>query len=789
MKQSYVFRFSFLLIAILILSPVKMFPQGSNSVIQQVINQVNIDSLMYFVKELSGNVPTVIGGQPYTIVSRYKSNPSNDKAGEYIKQKLDSYGAVTSFQSFSTTGKNIIGVKTGSVYPNRKYIICAHFDDVPSGATAPGADDNASGTAGVIEAARIFKNYTFPYTIVYALWDEEEQGLVGSAYYATQASAANDSILGVFNMDMIAWDSNNDNLAEIHTRATGNSLDLSAKMLEINSAYAIGLNAVIKNPGLTASDHASFWNKNYGAVLLIESYSNDFNAYYHTTSDLITYFNQPYFLKSAKLVIGAIATMAMNYNVQIEHTPVASANYSGNILVTANVVSSLAIGTGNSSPKLYYRTWNGTAFTQFNMVDPTSLRNTANAYNFIIPAQTQATIVQYYIAAQDSGNNIVVTSPKGGSGSNPPGSTPPPAFHQFFVANTSMAFEDTANTVSNWIVSGPWGTTTTKYVSAPYSYTESPAGNYSSNATSLLTMANAVNLGDFLGASLEFDSQWDIETDWDYGQVQISTDNGATWTALTGIYTNPGTGSFQPNGQPLYDGTQSSWVKENINLSAYKNKSVKLRYYFRSDGSLNQDGWYVDNIRLKTYSGVPVELTAFSINSDDETVMINWMTATELNNKGFYIERKLGDGLWSTLSFVNGRGTATTANVYTYRDKPVYNGSAYYRLRQVDFDGTEKLYGPVEISLKTIRDFSLDQNYPNPFNPYTTIGYTLPEKANVNLSVYNVSGEMVAEIFSGEKDAGVHKEVFNASGFASGIYIYKLSANDKIQTRRMILLK
>ncbi|NUN10699.1 MAG: M28 family peptidase [Ignavibacteriaceae bacterium] len=788
MKQRFGTLISGLLILFIIFSP-NIHSQGSNSVIQQIINQVNIDTLMFFVKELSGNIPTTIGGQPYTIVSRHKNNASNDKAGEYIKERLERYGVTTTLQSFSTTGKNVIGVKPGSVYPNKKYIICAHFDDMPSGSLAPGADDNASGTAAVMEAARIFRNYTFPYTIVYALWDEEEQGLVGSAYYASQARTAGDSIIGVFNMDMIAWDSNNDNLAEIHTRAVGTSLDLSSKMLEINSTYAIGLNPVIKNPGLTASDHASFWNNSYGAVLLIESYANDFNAYYHTVNDLITHFNQPYFLKSARMVIGATAAMAMNYNIQIEHTPIASSNYSGNILVTANVVSNLTIGTGNYSPKLYYRTGNGTNFTPFSMVSPSASKNASGVYNFIIPAQTEATIVQYYLAAQDSASNLVTTLPKGGSGFNPPGSVPPSTFYQFYVANTSLAFEDTANTITNWVISGTWGTTTSKFVSPPYSYTESPAGNYVASATYTMTMANTINLGDFLGATLEFSAQWAIEDNWDYGQIQITTDNGTTWTALAGSFTNPGQGTFQPAGQPLYDGAQSTWVNEMIPLNAYKNKPVKFRFYFRSDGSQQFDGWYVDNIKLKTFSGIPVELAAFSINPESDGVTLNWLTASELNNKGFKIQRMLGDGLWKDAAFIEGRGTTTEQTAYSYFDKLAYNGTVQYRLLQTDLDGTEKIYGPKQVNVNTVREFALEQNYPNPFNPVTTIGFTLPVSAEVELSLYDIQGSKVADIFRGSKEAGNHKIIFEASGLSSGVYIYKLSAGDKIQTRRMVILK
>jgi hypothetical protein len=243
---------------------------GQTPVIQSIIDQTNLDSLIYFVQELSGEVQTIIGGQPYTIVSRHKNQPSNDKAADYIKQKLNSYGLVTYDQWWSGTGRNVYGVQLGSLYPNKKYIICAHYDDMPSGSTAPGADDNGSGTAAVLEAARIFTQYNSNYTIIYALWDEEEQGLVGSAYYAQQAALAGDSIMGVINMDMIAYDGDNDGVGEIHVRNYGNSFALRDTMVEVNTTYNIGVTPSIQNNGTTASDQASFWNNGYGAILLIE---------------------------------------------------------------------------------------------------------------------------------------------------------------------------------------------------------------------------------------------------------------------------------------------------------------------------------------------------------------------------------------------------------------------------------------------------------------------------------------------------------------------------------------
>ena len=180
------------------------FPQ--TSVIQQILNNTSSDSLTHFVAQLSGEIPVIVNGSSQTILSRNKYQPGNNIAADFIKQKLESYGMTAYDQSFSSTGRNVYGVITGTEYPNQKFIICAHYDDMPSGAVAPGADDNGSGTAAVLEAARVLSQYTYPYTLIFALWDEEEQGLVGSEYYATQAQASGDSILGVVNMDMIAWD-------------------------------------------------------------------------------------------------------------------------------------------------------------------------------------------------------------------------------------------------------------------------------------------------------------------------------------------------------------------------------------------------------------------------------------------------------------------------------------------------------------------------------------------------------------------------------------------------------
>ena len=778
--------------SLILFSFLSSFSFSQNSTVQQVINSVNQDSLIYFVRELSGNVPTVVNGQNVTIVSRHKNNAANELAKDYIKQKLQQYGLNVTIQNFSSTGNNVLGTKLGTTYPNRKFIICAHYDDMPSGSIAPGADDNASGTAAVIEAARVLSQYSFPYTLIFALWDEEEQGLVGATYYATQARNANDSILGVINMDMIAYDTNNDGKAEIHNRAVANSVELYQKMVEVNSTYGINLSIINKNPGSTYSDHAAFWSKNYGAILLIED-NNDFNAYYHTVNDLVQYFNVPYFVKSAKLAIGTFITLAMNLNMQIEHQPISSTSISAPIQTTAHINTGFQIGSGITAPRLYYRTKTSSGnFSDFISVIGTN--SSGNNYSFTIPQIPLGTIVQYYIAAQDVNSNLVVTLPQGGSGYNPPGNIPPANLFQFFVAEKSLAINDNASNLNNWTSSGQWATTTTKFVSAPSSFTDSPSGNYASNTTATLTFNGNVDLTGALGVELEFATQWDIETDWDYGQILISTNNGTSWTPLAGLYTNLGTGSFQPNGQPLYDGTQTTWVNERINLSSYIGQNVKFRFLLRSDGSVNKDGWYIDDIKLSIYSSiVPVEFLSFTGIADGNNVFLNWSTATELNNKGFEIERatKISSSnlIWTTVGFVNGNGTTNELKTYSFTDKNVPANSYIYRLKQIDFDGTFVYSPEIEVNIVSPIVFELSQNYPNPFNPATLIKYQIPQDGFVTLKVYDLLGSEVKSLVNEFKKAGYYEIEFNANDLPSGVYLYKLQSEAFSSVKKMILAR
>ncbi len=285
--------------------------QQPDPAISAIINQANLDSLTSCVRELSGETGTLINGLQDTLVSRHVGSKGHQAATQYLAQKLLSYGLPTHVQSYSLSGTNVYAVQTGTDFPEIAYIVSAHYDDNPSTGPAPGADDNASGTAAVLETARILSRYKTSYTIVYALWDEEESGLVGSTFFAQQAFNRKDSILGVVNLDMLGWDSNNDGLTEVHTRSTARSIELADTVVLVNRAYGIGLTPALRNPGTTASDHASFWQKGYSAVLLIEAYlGGDFNSHYHSSTDRLQFFNAAFYHRASKLALGTMAFLA-----------------------------------------------------------------------------------------------------------------------------------------------------------------------------------------------------------------------------------------------------------------------------------------------------------------------------------------------------------------------------------------------------------------------------------------------------------------------------------------------
>ncbi|MBN8568645.1 MAG: T9SS type A sorting domain-containing protein [Ignavibacteria bacterium] len=187
---------------------------------------------------------------------------------------------------------------------------------------------------------------------------------------------------------------------------------------------------------------------------------------------------------------------------------------------------------------------------------------------------------------------------------------------------------------------------------------------------------------------------------------------------------------------------------------------------------------------------LPVELSNFTSAIAGRDLILSWSTGTETNNSGFDIERKSTTGNWSKIGNVAGHGTVNTPNSYTYTDRNLSSGKYNYRLKQIDFNGNYKYYElSNEVIIGTPSKYVLTQNFPNPFNPSTSISYEIPATNFVSLKIYDMMGKEVANLVNGTQEAGFYTVKFDASKLASGVYFYKLQANDFTATKKLMLMK
>jgi hypothetical protein len=247
-------------------------------------------------------------------------------------------------------------------------------------------------------------------------------------------------------------------------------------------------------------------------------------------------------------------------------------------------------------------------------------------------------------------------------------------------------------------------------------------------------------------------------------------------------------------GAPLYPVGSASYTIKTVSDYCYgifdfTPNSLKMSVY-------NNVNTMIDTLTLFK-SPLPVELRAFTCVLTNNLIKLNWKTATELNNSRFEIERKVNDSEWQKIGSVEGAGNSTTFREYSFTDKSLFfSGKYYYRLKQIDMNGTSKYSQIVDEDVNvTPLSYFLGQNYPNPFNPSTTISFNLPEDSFVKLTIYNSLGEAVKELINGFEADGKYRINVSAGDLPSGVYYYTLDAKSTESTdtfrstNKMILLK
>jgi hypothetical protein len=313
-----------------------------NPLVQEMIEQVSTQTLSTYVGNLSGVSAVTIGNTLYTIATRFTyTDIPITKATQYAYEYFQSLGLSTRYDNYSFAGgtkRNVIAEQPGLTQPGKIYLLIAHLDDTSQFqgdpmTLAPGADDNGSGSAAVMHIASILKQYDFGCTLRYALVTGEEQGLYGSYAYATEIYSNTENLLGVLNLDMLAYNTTGSSpTVELDTRqySDKNPPDLAIADLfkDAVSAYSIQLTPKIYTSGDTGSDHASFWDYNYPAILAIEDW-DDHTPFYHTTGDQLSTLNMGYYTEFVKAALATFAHMGCLLNNRLSGTVTDSSSSTG----------------------------------------------------------------------------------------------------------------------------------------------------------------------------------------------------------------------------------------------------------------------------------------------------------------------------------------------------------------------------------------------------------------------------------------------------------------------------
>ncbi|MBI5472270.1 MAG: T9SS type A sorting domain-containing protein [Ignavibacteriae bacterium] len=301
------------------------------------------------------------------------------------------------------------------------------------------------------------------------------------------------------------------------------------------------------------------------------------------------------------------------------------------------------------------------------------------------------------------------------------------------------------------------------------------------------------------------------ESNYGINNVWVSTDGGATWVAIDGnlpdmpvrwcmFYPGDNTKAYIATETGVWEtalisGGSTVWTADPT-FPAVRTDMIKYRSGDQEFAAATHGrGLWTSNI-----STLPVQLASFSaryINSAG--VRIDWRTISEINNYGFEVQKSPNDHLnYQSIdgSFTAGQGTTNEPHDYSWIEQNAQPGRWFYRLKQIDLDGTVHYFDGVLVDVltsigdhQTPAQFSLYQNYPNPFNPATTFRFDLPAAGKARLTIIDISGKVVAEIANGQMDAGKHSLTWNASGFASGVYIYRLHAGEFVATKKLVLVR
>lgn len=361
-----------------------------------------------------------------------------------------------------------------------------------------------------------------------------------------------------------------------------------------------------------------------------------------------------------------------------------------------------------------------------------------------------------------------------------------PTISSSFTVNGNLLLQKNLNIGSNSITLGSSG-----YLSEGNSNLTASTGTISTTR-SLGTQSSLTNIA---GLGLQINSSSSLGTTTITRGFTFQTDGGLS-NPISRYYDITFDGSF--SGGMAFNYKESELTGVESSLSLYKSTNAGSNWTKVSDArdvtnNLITANSLISGTRLTAAdegSPLPVELSSFTASSIKEGILLEWQTATEINNYGFEIQRAAANNNFETIGFVAGNGNSNSIKSYSFIDNYSSNEKLSYRLKQIDNDGKFVYSDVVEITNTQLpTNFELYQNYPNPFNPNTTIKFDLPEKQFVTLKVYDILGKEITTLVNETLNAGTYQKEWNPNSLSSGVYIYRLQTDNFTQVRKMNFMK
>ena len=554
------------------IAPVK--PAGSRAVdprIAAMVAQVDASKIQDSVQDMQDMIER-------------RANSGGYAAAIYLVNAFNAIGGlnVSTHYFSSSYSDNVIAELPGIVDPSVIYVIGGHYDSTSYSGSAPGADDNASGTAGVLEIARILSQYQFKYTIRFCAFGAEELGLIGSDAYCDDLVTWGDNVDAMINLDMTCYRYGSEP-RDCDFITNYSSSSLNSFCIGMFNAYVPSLGTAQGSLSGGTSDHQSFTQHGFSACFPFEDAYN-YSPYIHSSSDVIGTSANDFTLAQwiTQGALASLAELAAPVDLDIAHAVVAdTTNVAGPYRIDADVSS--LIGNNVDSVTLYYDL--GSGFVSRPMVPS----GTGDGYISSIPGLFGSGPVKYYIEAIDD-QGYTEQAPSGMG----------PGYYQFFVGDFNSIWSDDFEISDNgwthggtgqddWMRDVPTGNGGYDPADA-FSGTKiwgndlGPSGyngNYQPNVNNWLQSPN-IDCSGQTGVHLRY-RRWLTVESGQYDQAKIQVNGNTVW-----------------QNNISSDHIDTDWELHEIDISAYadNNPNVTIKFTLTTDGGTEFGGWNIDDLKV-----------------------------------------------------------------------------------------------------------------------------------------------------------------------------------------------